>query len=282
MGHLINPIAVRLGLNYTWESVWVNQFKFKNRKLIGKDLVLQKYLKVLINKKRLWKTGVFVSHYRIFRLNEKVLVLLYIYDGSFKILLRLARKFLRKLLFKYNKIWYRKKVKFKYLRRYTSVMRQKIALFYIKRYYRSFGLIKRLLILYYKLWVSMKIRNKIESKISCFVLGLAESQISSSSIANYLAIKLKQHFKLKSALNPVLNLLNNNKFLVGYKIQCSGRFRRKEMAERLIFAKGKVSLNTFSSKVDYAVSTVVLKYSLCGIKVWLNFKGLDQKYKFIC
>jgi ribosomal protein S3 len=99
------------------------------------------------------------------------------------------------------------------------------------------------------------------------VFGLSESQISASSIANYLAIKLRQHFKLKTALIPVLSLLNNNKLLVGYKIQCSGRFRRKEMAERLIFSKGKVSLNTFSSKVDYAASNVILKYSLCGIKV---------------
>lgn len=282
MGHLINPIAVRLGLNYTWESVWVNQFKFKSRKLVGKDLVLHKYLRVLINRKRLWKTGVFVSHYRIFRLKHKAVVLLYIYDGSVKLLLRLARKFLRKLLLKYNKIWYRKRLKIKYLRRYTSVMRHKIALFYIKRYYRTFGFIKRLLILYYKLWVTRKIKNKIEPNVSCFVLGLAESQLSSSSIANYVAIKLRQHFKLKSALNPVLNLLNNNKFLVGYKIQCSGRFRRKEMAERLVFAKGKVSLNTFSAKVDYSMSTVVLKYSVCGIKVWLNFKNLNQKYKFVC
>ena len=136
--------------------------------------------------------------------------------------------------------------------------------------------------MYYKLWVTKKVRNKLELNLSFLIFGLNESQVSASSIANYVAIKLRQHFKLKTALNPVLNLLNNNKLLVGYKIQCSGRFRRKEMAERLIFAKGKVSLNTFSCKVDYAASTVILKYSLCGIKVWLNFKGLDQKYKFIC
>jgi hypothetical protein len=53
MGHLINPIAVRLGFNYTWESVWVNRASSEERILVGKDLVLQKYLKVLTNRKRL-------------------------------------------------------------------------------------------------------------------------------------------------------------------------------------------------------------------------------------
>jgi hypothetical protein len=213
---------------------------------------------------------------------NKNLVILYIYDGSSRSLLRFARRFLRKLLQKYNRVWYRKKLHAVHLKRYDVVLRKQIALFYIKRYFKTFGLIKRLLVLYYKSWVLKKLKGKIDSSISCLILGITESQISASSISNYLAIKLRQHFKLKSALNPVLNLLSNNKHLIGYKIQCSGRFTRKEIAERLIFSKGKVSLNTFSSKIDYSASTVVLKYSLCGIKVWLNFKSLDQKYKLIC
>jgi hypothetical protein len=58
----------------------------------------------------------------------------------------------------------------------------------------------------------------------------------------------------------------------GVKLVCSGRFSRQQRAQRLILTSGKVPSNTISAKIDYAVSTLRLKYGASTIKMWLSYE----------
>lgn len=286
MGHLINPIGVRLGLNYTWESIWVNeQVGSEHRDLVGTDLKLHKYLKVLTNNKRLWKFGLFISHFRIFRLKGRIIVALFAYDGAVYTWQTYLSKSYKKWLRNKNYIINQNLKKLTFNRKYKNLRKFLLSELYKiikKRLTNGLYLSRLLVVLYYKFWFERNLKSRFGNKYNCLLLWSKISNITASTAANFIAIKLKQHFKLNNAVNPVLKALHACKNVEGYKVQCAGRFTRKQMAETVKFGKGRIPLNTFSSKVDYAAATVILKYSLCGIKVWINYKNIKDKYRIYC
>lgn len=52
-----------------------------------------------------------------------------------------------------------------------------------------------------------------------------------------------------------------------------GRFSRKQRASKITLVKGKVPLNTFNMKVDYAFAHITLKNSEISLKFYL-YKSL--------
>lgn len=54
----------------------------------------------------------------------------------------------------------------------------------------------------------------------------------------------------------------------GFKIQCLGRFTRKQRSAKLTWAHRGVPLSTISAKVDYSTFSVVLINSSINVKVW--------------
>lgn len=50
MGHLVNPISVRLGIVKTWNSTWVTNKGVSYTYLLSKDIELQKSLDIFFNK----------------------------------------------------------------------------------------------------------------------------------------------------------------------------------------------------------------------------------------
>jgi hypothetical protein len=57
--------------------------------------------------------------------------------------------------------------------------------------------------------------------------------------------------------------------LLGFKFHLKGRFTRKQIAASHIFRRGPMPLSTLSINLDYSFSTVAIKNSAVGIKVWL-------------
>lgn len=108
---------------------------------------------------------------------------------------------------------------------------------------------------------------------------LGRLDISSGFLGRYLAIRLKQRYRLAQALNPVFFDLKKNPVIEGYRINCSGRFTKKEIASYEWFRFGRVPMNTLKASVDFAMIPFVLKYSLCSFKVWLHI-GRDKLKKF--
>lgn len=58
---------------------------------------------------------------------------------------------------------------------------------------------------------------------------------------------------------------------MGFKIKCSGRFTRKDRSAKIVELYKQVSLNKIKAKINFAFETVILKYSLCSIKIWIHY-----------
>lgn len=93
---------------------------------------------------------------------------------------------------------------------------------------------------------------------------------TASTIANFIVKKLLTRFKVDKIIKSVIGsseLIQAQRS--GILIECSGRFDRKERASKVRAGSGKIPLNSISSRVEYSLKNVVLKYGICGIKVWL-------------
>lgn len=71
----------------------------------------------------------------------------------------------------------------------------------------------------------------------------------------------------------------------GFKIQCLGRFSRKQRASSYWFSMGKVPLNTFSKIIDYGFYSLPVRNSAISVKVWIyhteekiEYEGLQLNY----
>jgi ribosomal protein S3 len=108
---------------------------------------------------------------------------------------------------------------------------------------------------------------------------VSKYQITASIVSRYICIRLKQGFALMSVIRPVLKDLSFNHSVIGFKISCCGRFTKKEIATFFWKRQRQLSTNTITALIDYSLNEVVLKYSLCGIKVWIQRK-IPTKYLF--
>jgi len=102
-------------------------------------------------------------------------------------------------------------------------------------------------------------------------------ELNAAVLSKYIAIRLRQRFQLKEALMPMLRHLSNNEFVRGFRIVCAGRFTRKEIALYDLRTYSSVPFGGVASRLDYSLSEVVLKYSICGIKVWLHKHHLPER-----
>lgn len=115
------------------------------------------------------------------------------------------------------------------------------------------------------------------SKIKVILKKLEVSDLNAAVLSKYLAIRLRQRFQLKEALMPMLRHLSNNKYVRGFRIACAGRFTRKEIALYDLRTYSSVPFSGVTSRLDFSLSEVVLKYSICGIKVWLHKNVLSER-----
>lgn len=125
----------------------------------------------------------------------------------------------------------------------------------------------------------LKFRFNIKGHFSFSFYQIFGGALNANVVCNYLITKLKQRFKLFRVVDPLLKTLTKLEILDGFKISCSGRFTRKQIATYYWEKKGNLPLNTVTRFVDYAFSTVILKNSICGIKVWLCHSNTSIKMK---
>lgn len=98
--------------------------------------------------------------------------------------------------------------------------------------------------------------------------------INPQFIARFIARRISYGFQLQRVLKPLIRDLTlamskrKNK-IVGFRIACSGRFDRKQIASYIWQKFGPVSLNKFAATINYGFATSYLKYGTCGIKVWV-------------
>lgn len=264
MGHLVNPVSMRLSVNSFWSSNWVliNNFNYVN--LFKKDYLLFHFLNWFIKKSKFLKFNILVSHYKIYRVTNRTYINLYYYNGStednnyyFQVLA--LNNVMKKGVLKNKSDNLNFNLKMKNIYEYIF----KALIFNL--YWR---VINQSLIPYF---------NSIDRKQTIFYLNIYALDflnITVDSIASYISLKLQKRYSLNWILRPILKDLSmkvKQKNFLGYKIVCSGRFTRKQIATYMWMRNGSLKLNNISNLIKYSETRVRLKYGLCGIKIWINY-----------
>lgn len=109
-------------------------------------------------------------------------------------------------------------------------------------------------------------------KTRLLFLGIRNSDVTSFMLARYIGIKLANYYTLWELITPLRQELTYLRKLgrggiLGFKFHFCGRFSRKQRASSIWVVSGALPLNTTHVYIDYAFSEVVLKNSICSIKV---------------
>lgn len=266
MGHLVNPISFRLSINSFWNSNWalINTFNYVN--LFKKDSLLFYFLNWFTKKSKFFKFNILMSHYKLYRINDNLYINLFYYNAD--VINNDSKKVLSHIL---------KKKKLLSIDNNVEILKSNI--YSVHEY-----LLKKLI--FYLYWTVLnktlsyfftKIDKNIRFNIN--VYSLDSLNISAEAITSYLSSKLQKRYSLNWLLKPILKDLSvkiKRKDFIGYKIVCSGRFTRKQIATYMWMKDGSLRLNNISNLIKYSEVRVRLKYGLCGIKIWINY-GSNNK-----
>jgi ribosomal protein S3 len=67
--------------------------------------------------------------------------------------------------------------------------------------------------------------------------------------------------------------------LYGYKFHFVGRFTRKQQSANLWYVKGSMPYSFAKAKLDYAIYSIIMRYSVCTVKVWLYRSQKSPKFR---
>ena len=298
MGHLINPISNRLSINSFWNSNWslVNNFNYVN--VFKKDYILFQFLNWFTKKSKFGKFNIIISHYKVFRIYKNVFVNFYYYNAGIE-----EKKYRFQIFFLINLLRKKKKLtnsnlksnfevtRFKKLLSKTSLGGKQISkIFYVKPKNLvnklSTNKIKNLYTYFIKNVLSNLYWYLLNNSLGFYLSKLGSQKyhfnvysldflnVTTDIISTYISLRLQQKYSLNWVLRPILKDLSTKikkNIFLGYKIVCSGRFTRKQIATYMWMKQGSLQLNSFTNLVKYSEASVRLKYGLCGIKVWLSY-----------
>lgn len=135
--------------------------------------------------------------------------------------------------------------------------------FVLSKFRNNFGSLAR----YY---LNLIFGASVSDRLNIVWKMLHYNNFSAQIVANYISIRLRQRFQLREIIMPILRSLSAHPSISGFRISCAGRFTKKEIASYDLRTYSSVPFSTVSKRLDYALSEVVLKYSICGVKVWLH------------
>lgn len=295
MGQVVNPISMRLNKNRFWLSNWSTNSLILMKEYYTIDLSIQKYLNWLIKKEFFQKFGLILSDFSTSATYSNLNVIInYHFTHELGEEIKRLHFSLFHDLKKYLKKRYQNNTKFKeLLKRIQKLNNENINSSYLKTFiFLKYSKKKKKRILFYTTffkyffnfilrWVLVTFFQRVNLIIQRLFSQIAnidirikfkritEDTITAKFLITYMIIKLKKKFSLKYVLNSVIKFLKNTKKIEGYKIKCSGRFDKKQRATYLLKQLKKVSSTGIFIPLDYAFSTLTLKYGLCGIKLWV-------------
>jgi hypothetical protein len=146
MGHLVNPISFRLGKTFYWNFVWSSFLKKNYRYLALQDIQFMQLFNWLLSLNTLYRFGIFFSHFKIYRLNGKLIFFLYFIHvnkigfgcGSQSKVIKFKKNKKPKPIF--TKPEMKKKIKVKKLKnkKISSILKSKIYKAFIVNFYNQF------------------------------------------------------------------------------------------------------------------------------------------------
>lgn len=283
MGHVINPISTRLGINTFWNSNWALNNKYNYNKMNKYNIFLFKFLNWIMSSKKFKHRNIMFTHYRVFINNKNNIYINLFFYLPFLESFHKGRIILIRMLpfFKKKFLKNKKKMKFFQQKRMAWKIRKKRNFLKWKykklnNYFFNFFILNLYWYILTKYW-SFFINE--EKKLYFFLRHINFKDITPTLIGKYIGMRLIQKYSLKYTVRPILRDLHfriKQKKIQGYRIQCTGRFTRRQIAENNWYKEGPVTSNNFTSLIKYYQTKVRLKYSVCGIKVWLSYGERDN------
>jgi len=98
---------------------------------------------------------------------------------------------------------------------------------------------------------------------------LKQRTISPFVIMQFIVRRLKQRYFIGELIKIVKRDIDKYKIFNGIKIECAGRFSRKQRAFILTYNKGLTSLSAIQNRNFYGITILKLKFGACSIRLWL-------------
>jgi len=270
MGYFNNSNGLRLNINRGWKA---KTFSLRNESLsiIFFQRQFLEFLEVFMNARKFHRRGMVLSHIvtRV-RGSNGLEVDVFIYDPSVSkhtsrghellvgdgFLPKRIHQNLRGTLKPMNKIM---------PQRLRNAVEEGILL-YRRLFYDAMGA-------YIKSKFS-RIYPKLGLKIR--FVPLRARMINAEFLTRFFLMKFQYKRDIVHIINPVSSRLLRR--FGGVRIECRGRFTKRQRAGKFNFRHGTVSLNNFSHRVDYSQVDLPLKYGACSIKLWLSNRLASKEY----
>lgn len=271
MGHIVNSVSYRLGNNRYYNNSWFIYNKSNYSYIANQDILIQRLLSRIFKYKKVALNGIILSNIKILRAFKNTNIYVYVHDSRFELLIydlksqqRKIFKLLSKKAIKINKKFFLK------VSRRSKFYDLKInCIFYwflIEHVIRpAWHKLKHFLLL--------SIKYLLNKNVNLYLIGLSRIAISANIVAEFIRIRLKQYYTIWEILrnvNYLFKTMMKKGIVFGYKIACSGRFSRKQRTTYSWKTVGKLGPASVKARLDYSYRTLVLKYSVCTIKVWIR------------
>lgn len=295
MGHVVNPTSFRLYNTRYWNHTWSLKPSSPYSYFINQDIMLSNFFKKLISRHiDSTSVGLIFVNLKLIRAFDKLNMYIYLHDSFLDSLLynlkknyqyvKIRKKMFKKFILRFKKLIknnyivlskkevsiFRKKLISKYSRKFFFlILKEK----FLKSYWKNFKII---FLNYLKRFVTIK-------NFNIFILGLNKKAVNANIVAEFFMIRLNQFYTIWEVIknvNYLMRRLMRGGVVNGYKITCSGRFSRKQRTTYSWKSFGNLGLSSLKSRLDYSTRSLVLKYSICTIKIWINLskrrvKGFD-------
>ena len=219
------------------------------------------FLEVYMNRRSFHKKGMLFSHivtrFRKFKLVE---VDIFMYDPT---IARHAKPFLRGIVgrsFIPKKIHKKRHIIRKACKFFPHLYRLRLIRNIRKYRGRLYGTIIRFMRSKFK-----KVFPTLDFKLR--FIPIHAHMLNAEFLGRYFLMKFQYRRDVVKVINPISHRLRRR--FRGVRIDCAGRFNRRQRASFFHFQRGRVPLNSFSSRLDYAQVSLPLKYGACSIKIWV-------------
>jgi hypothetical protein len=240
MGHISNPVGLRLGYNRVWHT--------KGKRIFTTNMFARLAAR-FFKSRRIQRLGVLYSHTLVrYSLAKYFTLVIFLYDSRWIRLVDTKDESddLETAPTESSSVssYYEKRLLFENIR---------------MNFYKP--ILERI-----KYTVAIQLRKLNPIRIT--LIPLDNSCLSATAIANFALRKLIANNRLTTIFTPIIT--NLAQYYLGIRIAASGRFTRNQRASLSIFHFGKVPLNTFSVPIDYCFASLPLKFGVGSLKIWIG------------
>jgi hypothetical protein len=278
MGHVSNPIGLRVGKNRSWCN------KLNNSMTLYLSNMFPRYIKKYMNVRRFARLGLVLSHTIVLpRANNPPNIIVFIYDGAFQnACVRFFQTIDQTETKKYTNLYniLVPNILSRIVDRPTTAFQPNVLPL-------TYKLIRSILYKKYRKFFWESLANRLKQIIGCnlriqkkkvnltFEI-LTMSNITAKALVNFAMRDFKLDRTIMDIVNPIIKYVSNS--IWGICLQFFGRFNRRQRATSDVYRVGSVPRRTFKCDIDYVRGNVPLRFGVGSIHISIN-KGFSNSFK---